>query len=137
MAGRTRARAVVERYLEAYNERDVAEIEDVLAPEIESEGHRVDHDDLIAAVDDYWTAFPDCEHEVDRYVAAGDLVAVRTVFSGTHEGEYHGIGPTGESFAVTELMIFRVADGEIDGYWYAWDELGFWVQLGVLEHPLR
>lgn len=136
MASTTEARQVVEQYLQAYNARDLNRIRAVLAEEIESEGTAVSRDELLEAIETYWTAFPDCEHSDSRYVAANGHVTVRTSFSGTHENEYSGYPPTGKGFEVTEFMMFRVNDGAIDAYWYAWDELGFWEQLGVLDHPL-
>lgn len=129
--------SIVERYLTSYNDRDLDEIREVIAPTIESEGATFDRDDLIDAIETYWAAFPDCAHHDISYVSADDLVTVRTRFAGTHEHEYHGLEPTGNAFEVTEFMLFRVTNGEIDAYWFAWDELGFFEQLGVLEHPLR
>lgn len=129
-------RAVVEQYLEAYDERDMETIRSVLADEIVSEGTTFTRDELAGAIDAYWSAFPDCTHEAHQYAVDGDTVAVRTTFAGTFEEEYYGQSPTGESFSVTELIMFRVNDGEIDTYWFAWDELGFWEQVGVLEPPL-
>ena len=129
-------KAVVEQYLEAYDERDMETIRSVLADEIVSEDTTFTRDELAGAIEAYWSAFPDCTLEAHHYAVDGETVAVRTTFAGTFEGEYYGRVPTGESFSVTELIMFRVNDGEIDTYWFAWDELGFWEQVGVLEHPL-
>ena len=127
---------VVEQYLAAYDERDMETIRSLFADEIVSEGTTFSRDELADAIESYWHAFPDCTHEVYRYAVDGDTVAVRTSFEGTFEEAYHGRAPTGESFSVTELIMFCVHDGVIDTYWFAWDELGFWEQLGILEHPL-
>ena len=133
----TDAQLVVKQYLEAYNDRDIDRIREVVADTIETEASTITRNDLVDAIEAYWAAFPDCAHHDIHFVADDDLVTVRTTFAGTHERAYHGLASTGESFEVTEFMMFRVTNGEIDAYWYAWDELGFFVQLGVLEHPLR
>lgn len=137
MSSPTAAQQVVEQYLDAYNEREIEQIRAVLADSIESEGTTIARDDLVEAIEAYWAAFPDCKHSQYRFVSADDHVAVRTIFSGTHVNEYYGLPPTGEEFEVTEFMMFRVNNRVIDAYWYAWDELGFWAQLGVLDHPLK
>lgn len=131
------ARRVVEEYIEAYNERDIDHVESLWAEEIQSVGDPLDREELLAAIEAYWEGFPDCEISEEQYLSTDEFVVVRITFSGTHTNEYHGIEPTGESFAVVEMMMFHVDSEEIDGYWYAWDELGFWEQLGVLEHPLH
>lgn len=133
----TNPQGVVEEYIEAYNERDSERIEAILANEIDSEDTAYERDELVDAIKTYWNAFPDCHHTVDRYVLADDFVTVRTRFSGTHEAEYYDLSASKESFDVTEMMMFRVSDGEINGYWYAWDEIGFWTQLGFIDHPLQ
>lgn len=137
MTANTDAQRAVEQYIDAYNMREIERIEAILAEEIDSEKTTYERDDLVAAIEAYWTSFPDCKHNVDRYVSADGFVTVRTIFSGKHEEEYYGLPASNETFEVTELMMFRVTNGEIDGYWYAWDELGFWEQLGHLEHPLQ
>ena len=60
-------------YLKADNERDLDRIESALADAIESVGGTYDRDELVAAIEGSWVAFPDCEHEMVRYVTAGAI----------------------------------------------------------------
>lgn len=131
------AQRTVEEYLDAYNARDMGRIESLWADEIQSVGGPLNREDLLSAIEAYWKAFPDCEIREERYISSGEYVAVHITFTGTHENDYYGFEPTGNEFDVVEMMTFQVNHGEINGYWYAWDELGFWEQLGVLEHPLH
>lgn len=127
---------VVEEYISAYNERDIERIEAVVADEIESGENSYSREGLTEAIQAYWHAFPDCRIDVEQYVIDDGMVTVRVVFSGTHQEEYYGLDPTGEEFEVAEIMMWRVNEDELNGYWPVWDEMGFFEQLGVIEHPI-
>lgn len=34
------------------------------------------------------------------------------------------------------MIVFHITEDAIDAYWFAWDELGFWDYLGMLDRPL-
>ena len=76
-------------------------------------------------------AFPDVLFEVEDLVAEGDIVAFRLNWSGTHKGEFFGIPPTGTRATVTEMHMFRIADGKVVERWGEWDALGLMQQLGA------
>lgn len=79
-------------------------------------------------------AFPDLHNEVvGPQVVDGDLVVTRVRFTGTHDGEFFGVAPTGRRIDYHEVMYQRVTDGRISEVWAIGDELGFLRQLGVLE----
>jgi predicted ester cyclase len=79
----------------------------------------------------YRSAFPDLHFEHEEIVVAGDRVAHRWTFRGTHRGEIMGIEPTGRSVAVQGIEINRIADGKIAESWAISDALGMLEQLGV------
>ena len=89
-------KAVLRRWIEAYNERDLEAEAAVLAP------------DYIAHVPavpgpleglEAWRqfsgsfaeAFPDIRLTVEDIFSEGDMVAARVAFHGTHRGEFQGI----------------------------------------------
>jgi predicted ester cyclase len=80
-------------------------------------------------------AFPDTLFEVEDLVAEGDKVAFRLVWNATHQGEFFSIPPTGTRATVTEMHIFRIADGKIVERWGEWDALGMMQQLGAFPAP--
>jgi steroid delta-isomerase-like uncharacterized protein len=80
-------------------------------------------------------AFPDLEATVDAIVAENDHVAMRVTLSGTHRGEFMGIGPTGESFEIDHAIFVRFAGDEIVELWGHLDAFGLRRQLGVSENP--
>lgn len=81
-------------------------------------------------------AFPDFEATVEDTVTEGDTVAMRVTLSGTHEGPFMGIEPTGESFRVRNMVFTRVEDGRIVERWLQPDTLGLLAQLGVVDSPV-
>jgi predicted ester cyclase len=87
---------------------------------------------LVAA---YFAAFPDFHETTEDVFAAGDRVARRVRFMGTHAGELLGIPPTGTRVSVTSISIFRIADGKVAEEWAENDIFGMLQQLGVIPAP--
>ena len=76
-------------------------------------------------------AFPDLAYEIEDAFGDGDRVAIRCTARGTHEGEFLGREPTGSSFAVQQIHLFRVSAGQIAEHWAARDDVGMMRQLGL------
>jgi predicted ester cyclase len=55
--------------------------------------------------------------------------------TGTHEGEFRGIPPTGSEIAIAGIGVFRLADGQIVESWYLGDFLGLLQQVGAVDMP--
>lgn len=77
------------------------------------------------------TAFPDMTTTLELLLGEGDLVAVRHVWRGTHDGPYEGIAATGRPVTFTGADIYRIVDGKIVEEWSEFDELGILRQLGA------
>lgn len=77
-------------------------------------------------------AFPDLKAEPVEITATDDHVAMRYTLSGTHEGEFQGVAPTGERFEVSALQLARFENGLCVERWGSTDELGMMKQLGIL-----
>ena len=80
-------------------------------------------------------AFSDVLFEVENLVAEGDMVAFRLSWTATHQGDFFGIPPTGTRATVTEMHMFRIADGKVVERWGEWDALGLMQQLGAAPSP--
>jgi predicted ester cyclase len=63
-------------------------------------------------------AFPDLNVAI---FGAGDRVAVRLTFRGTHEGPFLGVEPTGRRVAFTSVELYRVSDDYIAEEWVSPD----------------
>jgi steroid delta-isomerase-like uncharacterized protein len=80
--------------------------------------------------------FSDSRVTIEDTIAEGDKVAVRWTWSGTHTGEFMGIGPTGRQITVAGISIHRFADGKFVESWANYDSLGMMQQLTAEEWPL-
>jgi steroid delta-isomerase-like uncharacterized protein len=80
----------------------------------------------------FLTAFPDGRYTIEDMIAEGDRVVVRQTFHGTHQGDFMGMAPTGKQVTVTEIEIFRIANGKSVENWTNSDDLGLLQQLGVV-----
>lgn len=89
-------------------------------------------DGFKALVEAFRTGFPDLHHPEIHLVGEGDVVVARLTGTGTHEGEFLGVEPTGESIRVTAMEMYRVADGRIVEAWINLDTLGLLRQLGAV-----
>jgi len=77
----------------------------------------------------YFEAFPDMHVSLDELIAEGDRVFLRSTLTGTHDGEYKGIPPTGRHVATECAEVFRIADGTFAGYWCLTNVAGLMRQL--------
>ena len=76
-----------------------------------------------------WQAFPDFSVRIKLQIAEGDLVATLKTFSGTHEGEFMGIPPTGKHVAFDVFDMLRVRDGRVVEHWNVEDLSALMKQL--------
>ena len=77
-------------------------------------------------------AFPDLKLKVEEQVAEGDRVVSRWVASGTHNGEYFGIPPSGKQGSMNGITIERIVDGVALECWTNSDDLGLLRQIGAI-----
>ena len=76
-------------------------------------------------------AFPDLHITMEDLIAEGDKVVARNTVTGTHQGEYMGLPPTGKSITYREIFIFRVVNDRIAETWGVVDVLSQLKQLGA------
>lgn len=81
------------------------------------------------------TAFPDIEVTVEDQIADGGKVAQRITQTGTHEGEFMGVDPTGKTVTSSAIVIGHIEDGQAVEEWPQLDLMGIMQQLGVVEPP--
>ena len=80
----------------------------------------------------YLAAFPDAQATVEDLLADGDKVVARVSITGTHQGAFRGIVPTGKPITVMGVHIFRVANGKLVEHWGLMDRHSALQQLGVV-----
>jgi predicted ester cyclase len=78
-------------------------------------------------------AFPDIRPtSVEPMLADGDLEAARVILTGTHQGEFLGVGATGTTVEFESIDIIRVENGLVAEHWGVGDTLGLMQQLGAI-----
>lgn len=77
-------------------------------------------------------AFPDLHVAAEDMIAEGDKVVSRNTVTGTHQGDFRGLPPTGRAVSYNEIFIFRFADGRIAEIWGVVDVLSQLRQLGAI-----
>ena len=83
------------------------------------------------------TAFPDLRYTIDDSIESGDQIVHRLTASGTMKADFMGMPATGKRATWTEIHIGRVANGRLTEHWGLVDQLGMFVQLGIVPAPGR
>ncbi len=132
-------KAIARRAYDAINRNDLDALEEMVDSDI------TDHDPApgqgpgLEGVKQYFSslhaAFPDVHMDVEDMIAEGEKVVARVSVSGTHQGEFLGIEPTGNRVTIKGIDILRITDGKVVEHWGNFDDLGMLQQLGVVEPP--
>jgi predicted ester cyclase len=121
---------LVRRYYdEVLNGRDLDAVDEYFADERIVAGVR-------GGCFSYFAAFPDLHCSIEELVAEGDKVVCRSTMTGTHDGEYKGLAPTGRHVAAESMEIFRIADGRFVGYSCLTNVAGLMRQLTEEQQPV-
>src|SRR5882762_6108466 len=78
-------------------------------------------------------AFSELRFEVHENVGVlveGDLVALRTIITGIHTGDYAGVAPAGSPIQTSASHIFRVRDDQLVEHWQVVDTYRVLVAIG-------
>jgi predicted ester cyclase len=117
-------KALVRRLMEAINTGNMDVVDELFAPEVAEHAKRA-----FAA---FRLAFPDWREEIVELVAEGNTVVGRFRCSGTHQGEFMGVPPTGRRMEVDEVYFLRVEGGKFVDFWGLEDNLTRMRQLGLI-----
>ena len=74
-------------------------------------------------------------YTVEDVIAEGDRVVVRWLNAGTHSGPFLGIPPTGRSFTMAGIDIYRIENDRMAEHWHVVDQLTMLQQLGLVPSP--
>jgi steroid delta-isomerase-like uncharacterized protein len=132
-------KAILHRLIEEFwNDRNMAVVDEIVHPEATSPSapalpHGPQGFKDIANI--VFEAFPDFHMTIDRVVAEGNSVGALYTESGTHNGPFQGIGPTGKHAVWTEFAILHIANGQIVESWFQTDFAAVMAQLGLMGGP--
>jgi steroid delta-isomerase-like uncharacterized protein len=93
----------------------------------------VDKAGLRDFIEEARAGFSDFEMTPEFMLVEDDMITVGFTTSGTHDGEFMDIPPTGEAGNTTGIFVHRFDDdGMMTEAWASWDALGMLQQLGVV-----
>ena len=130
-------KAIVRRLVEEWqsgHRRDIGEelFADDFVDSAQGTGPDVSKKNALDWWDGTFRAFPDFKADIKFMVSEGDLVATLKNFSGTQQGEFMGIPPTGKRASWDVFDLLRLRDGKVVDHWVVMDVAGLLRQLGVM-----
>jgi len=78
-------------------------------------------------------AFPDFKATIEQLIAEGDKVVLYMTWTGTQEGEFMGVPPTGKRLSVGVIDIIAIANGKFVEHWGIIDSGKMMQQLGAMQ----
>ena len=124
-----------ERFGEAVNNKDYAVFAQVMAPGVQDNDPAPDQgpgpEGFVGFFKQLHAAFPDAKVEVAHMLADEDNVAIAYTLTGTHQGDFQGVAPTGKRIQIRGMQIARFEDGKMVERWGSSDELGILKQCGI------
>jgi len=87
----------------------------------------------VQTVRNWRVGFADFHFKIEDLIVQGNKAVLRIPFTGTHNGKFWGLEPTGRKINVTETLILRIEQDKIAEMWEDYDEYGMRIQLGILK----
>jgi predicted ester cyclase len=138
-------KAIVRRFIEELNKRNIAIMDELVAPAM---GHPTLR---VQGLEEYkqfetalWKAFPDWHETILDMVAEGDKVWLLAEVTATHKGEWLSflpyinrkvrLAPTGKETKFTYVGLYRIVDGKIAERLSIHAIADFFRDIGVIEY---
>ncbi len=121
---------------EVVNKGDIDALDELVAADFVDHDPAPDQGPGLAGFKDFWTtfraAFPDLSVAVDHLVADNENIALAYRATGTQDGPFMGIKPTGKAIDVRGMQIARFSDGRMVERWGSSDQLAILQQIGAV-----
>jgi predicted ester cyclase len=126
-------KALIRQFNEmAFNQRNVEARDGFLGPRFAINGKIVDPAQARRNFVGLLAAFPDFHRSMEDIIAEGDKVVARYTATGTQQGEFMGIPPTGKRVTFGWITIYRIAAGKVAEEWLVFDQLSLMRQIGAV-----
>ena len=126
----------VQRFYDAYNDKDAAILNEVIADDYVDYGHEPPGRGLQGAKSDHeeiGRGLANARFDIDEMFGSDDRVVVRWTLHATHTGPFAGVSPTQKKIAVRGISLYRLRDGKITETRNLADLLALFTQLGTIE----
>jgi steroid delta-isomerase-like uncharacterized protein len=129
-------KSLLRRFYDEVNAGNLAALDELLADDLieheETPGLEPNKEGVKQFFAMFRSAFPNLHIDAHEMLADGDLVCARITTTGTHQGEFLGIPPTGKRIEVEAIDIVRMRDGQAVEHWGVTDTIAMLQQLGVV-----
>jgi steroid delta-isomerase-like uncharacterized protein len=138
-AGQTGNKAAIMRLLDTFNSGDAElisrTVDEVFAPDVKQHSpfEATGVQTIKEVFERLYRAFPDLHLTLEDLIEDGDKIVEKDLVTGTHQGEFNGLPPTGKSVSYREIFIMRFAGGRIVETWGVVDMLTAMRQLGLVQ----
>mgnify|MGYP000850449811 CR=1 FL=1 len=127
-------RLAVETLYRAFTEKNPALVDTVLAPQWDDIPLAPDQgpgpEGIKPIIRGLGEAFPDVQIVIRDMIQEPGKIGVRAEISGTHQGEFFGIAPTGKKVSFRLHEFHTLSDGLVTTTWHMEDWFGLFLQLG-------
>jgi steroid delta-isomerase-like uncharacterized protein len=126
------AKAIVRRYVDAFNRGDLPALKELLAEDAEIQG--VMGIGLFERIEPVWRQLIEgygMQLTIQGLIAEQNVVAARYIERGTFRAPAFGHQPTGKSYELVAMEWFEIEGGKIKRRWGARDSAAQMKQLGI------
>ena len=124
---------------DAWNRRDFQSLRNLLHSDYSYTGgdgqEHAGPESGLAVAQLFANAFPDGRLTVRQSYTAGNTAIAEMIGTGTQNGEFLGIAPTGRSISITICNVMELKDGKIYREREYFDMLTIMTQLGAVRAP--
>ena len=128
-------KAIIKRWIEACNRRNLSVLDELVAPDF---FHHTWQLRGPAGMKQFYTmtfkGFPDLHETIEDIIAERDKVWHRFKTTGTHTGEFRGLAPTGKKVTWRGVNFWRIVEGKVIEKGSIYDMLDTLKQLGVIKY---
>lgn len=129
---------LINEYANIWNDREYTKISDVVSetfvrvsPVTDDEVRGPEElEELIRRLD---AGFPDFQVSIDTQLVGDNIVMAEGTFTGTHDGEFNDVPPTGREVKLRFMDKLRIEDGEVHEHRTYYDQQEMLAQLGLGE----
>ena len=127
-------RLAVETLYRAFSEKNPDLIDTVLAQDWDdiplAPGQGPGPEGIKPIIRSFGQAFPDVHITINDMIQVPGQIAVRAEITGTHNGEFFGIAPTGKKVGFRLHEFHTLSDDRISTTWHMEDWYGLFLQIG-------
>ncbi len=137
----TQNKAIVRRFLEAFEANDRSGFNEVLSPDLVAHtqhiGDSANRETMLQGISMFHAAFSELHLTLEDLIAEGDRVAARGTTRAVHTGNFMGASATGKQVTFSTMSVERIQAGKIVERWVNTDFMALMQQLGLIPPPTR